>query len=583
MSLSERAEAGLGGAGDHEELLRRHGLISHVAILSEDASPELAARFQSEASRVARNLIALAPRRFGVLLDAPDRPLSDIAYTLLPDREGPLADRATPSATDDGAATSGAVVQDAATGQAGAEVLPEAAAAGDAAARSPHHPAGTDMTDTLTPAADAPDTDVPEADSPDAGPPDNPATIVAAQDVVHDGSVHPTEPSRLDAPSSASHVTETEATHPGTDRSDLPGGAASDLAERLDRIEARLDTMDVDGLVATALPPVDDLLAARLEALEQRLLARAPALADPFPAERVETFWDGLEQALRLLHAQLSDLGGLAERLEATADASGAGKLGDLELAVALGFEAAGEAREANQAALAAELGSLEGDAAARAERLQAGLSGLSDRIGALEGALSALPSKNDRDAALVAAIGSMGDGIAALIDERLPLAGPGDAPADGGRLDRLAAKADRMLAALGELDTRLGNLEAAMPSPQADGPGDTASLEQRFDALAARLEERGGILSDALETSHRSMKNFWLAAENALGRLDAALDRQGDAAPTGSAIDERLDAIDARLARSERESAGLRLALAELLARAERAAGPRDDADRDQ
>ncbi|RDC73187.1 hypothetical protein DLJ49_08765 [Rhodovulum sp. 12E13] len=578
MSLSERAETALAGAGDHEALLRRHGLISHVAILPEDTSPELAARFQSEASRVARNLIALAPRRFGVLLDAPDRPLSDIAYTLLPDRDGPLPDMATPGATDDGPARPGAVMEDAAPDQADAGVLPDAAAPGDEAAIRPHQPADADMADPV-----APEAETAETEAPDAAPPETPATVVAAQDIAHEGPVPPTEPTRANAPSAAPRPVETEEIYPDTDRPDLPGGPASDLAERLDRIEARLDAMDVDGLVAAALPPVDDLLAARLEALEQRLLARAAAPADPFPAERVQTFWGGLEQALRLLHAQLSDLGGLAERLEAAADASGPGKLGDLELAVALGFEAAGEAREANQAALVAHLGSLDSGAAARAERLQAGLAGLADRIGVLEGALAALPSKNDRDAALVAAIGSMGDGIAALIDERLPLAEPGNVPADDGRLDRLSTQAEETLAALGWLDTRLVNLEAAIPSHQAEATGDTGALEQRIDALAARLEERGGILSDALETSHRSMKNFWLAAENALGRLDAALDRQVDAAPPGSVIGDRLEAIDARLARSEREGAGLRLALAELLARAERAAEPPDAADRDQ
>ena len=579
MSLSERAETGLGGAADHEALLRRHGLISHVAILPDDASPELAARFQSEASRVARNLIALAPRRFGVLLDAPDRPLSGIAYTLLSDRDGPLSDMATPGATDDGAARPGAFVEDAAPDHAGALPcdLPDGAAPGDAAALGLYPRADADMAETVVPYNDAPDTDAP----------DTPDTAVEAhtetQDTAHDGPAASAEPWHAEAPSSVPRPAETEEIHSDTDRFDLPGGPASELAGRLDRIEARLDALGVDGLVAAALPAIDDLLAARLEALEQRLLARVPAPADPFPPERVQTFWGGLEQALRLLHAQLSDLGDLAERLEAAPDANGAGRLGDLEMAVALGFEAAGEAREANQAALDARLGSLDRGATARAESLQAGLAGLADRIGALEGALAARPSKNDRDAALVAAIGSMGDGIAALIDERLPLAEPGDAAADGGRLDRLSAQANETLAALGRLDTRLVDLEAAMPSTEADATGDTASLESRIDALAARLEERGGILSDALETSHRSMKNFWLAAENALGRLDAALDRQGDAAPPGSALDDRLDAIDARLARSERDGAGLRLALAELLARAERADGPRDDADWDQ
>jgi hypothetical protein len=581
MSLSERADTGFGGAGDHEALLRRHGLISHVAILPDDASPELAARFQSQASRVARNLIALAPRRFGVLLDAPERPLSDIAYTLLSDLDGPRSDMDTPGATDEGAARPGAVIEDAAPDHADTTGAPprdptDTATLSDVTALSPHHPAGADMTETVAPEAATADTDATDAD-----PPDTPDNVVKAQDTAQDEPAAFTEPSRADA--SAPRPADTEEIHSDTDRSNMPWVPASDLMERLDRIEARLDAMDVDGLVVAALPEVDDLFAARLEALEQRLLARAPAPPDPLPADRVQAFWDGLEQALRLLHAQLSDLGGLAKRLEPAADANDAGKLGDLEMAVALGFEAAGEAREANQAALDARLGSLDSDAAARAERLRAGLAGLADRIGALEGALAARSSKNDSDAALVAAIGSMGDGIAALIDERLPLAEPGDAAADAGRLDRISAQADETLAALGRLDTRLVHLEAAMPSPEADATGDTASLEQRIDALAARLEERGGILSDALETSHRSMKNFWLAAENALGRLDAALDRQGDAAPPGSAIDERLDAIDARLARSESEGAGLRLALAELLARAERAARPHGDADRDQ
>ena len=499
--------------GGHEALLRRHGLISHVARLPDDTPPAEAARFQREASGVARNLIPLSALRFGVLLDTPDRPLSTVAYQLENAQPAPAA---TPAPAD--------------------------------AAVPGRGPGGTE-----------------------AG--------------------------------------------AGAD------GAA--LSARLDRIEAWLEGLAPDTVADRLAPALDALVARRIEALEDRLRAGRPAPApkpapkpasapEPYPQARVDAFWSGLEEALRLLHDQIV-------RLEAAAQApqgGGAEAIAELESAVALGFEAAGEAREANHAALEGRLAALERDAAAP-ERIGEALAPISERLDGLERRLAAGGNAEDAASAvghrlaealapicerlseierrldagpgaaateeehaaargagveahaeLVSAIAALGDGLAALIDDRLPAGAVGRIAAAPDRLDE---RLDTALAAAARIEARLDAPGAA--EQPAEGRGSlVADLDGRFDALARRLEARGGLLSETLETSHRSIKNFWLATEDALGRLNAALGRleppgDGAPAPGGAGRDEtpaapleaiaaRLDRIETRLAESARECA---------------------------
>ena len=69
----------------HEALLERHGLISHVAELGEDATDATATEFLRDVSRLAQNAIRLSHTRFGLLL-GPDLPadISAVPHRLIP-------------------------------------------------------------------------------------------------------------------------------------------------------------------------------------------------------------------------------------------------------------------------------------------------------------------------------------------------------------------------------------------------------------------------------------------------------------------------------------------------------------------
>jgi len=522
-SSARSSDAGDVRPEGHEAILARHGLISHVAVLAPETTEAEAAQFQREAARVARNVMPLAPRRFGVLLAPNAGTLSSIGHGL-----------------------------QAVTGAAGKDVR-------DAAALPAEAPAGTiEPVDART-ATGAPFSD-------------------AAAPAVHDGETEPRGPSGA-----------------------APGEAC------LAAIEARLDALTPDALAAGLAPMIDEMVARRMEGLAAEVAASLPQAA-ALPEDRVGAFWDGLEEALRLLHATVQHLDSVTSRPSEGPEAGLRDAIEDLEATVALGFEAAGEAREATLDAVMARLDAAEArtphdpkpldrstlDAALKPvvetlEGLRAaadpiGSAALTDALADLHARLDAAEARADaHEANRNAALDAVRSDLAATSGQLGAIRQALDSRADAERTPP-GPVPDQLEAGLSTLTQVAERLEAAIKAwPEASAaPAIQAQDDPRLDQLSATLKglasdlrDKGGLLSGSVETAHRSMKNFWLAAEDAVGRLDGALVRLASAAEASERVEpgrmghleSRLDGLAADLAALREDQRPLRQAAAELVA----------------
>ena len=499
----------------HESVLRRHGLIDCIAQLPTDLSQEDVARFRTEASRIARNVIPLAPHRFGLLLpETLPAALSTVPHRL--QRDGARSD--------------------------------------------PPHDLAETRRDSHASA------DEQRMDASTSGP--VPATI-----------------------------------------------------------------MDADAIAAAVEVRMEHLITRRLEAFERRIAGMAPARG-ALPQERVDAFWTGMEETLRLL-------GTLASRIEtaatdARADAAATpptaaevGVLVELRDTITVGFAEASAARDAGQDALSKRLGVIE----TRLPALVAGLARIEERTQTADAAREAARARLDEVQRAHEAladqmtslreslqkvehgVGHRLDTLEARLSERLDArdAHHAGATAELGEVlkQQVAETAACLSRNLDEVGTaifddwralseqveaqsatlaKLGPALQALAEAAPDAEATVEPVLARIDALETRLADRGGVLSESVGTAQRSMKNFWLAAEDALRRIDESLGRlegeesaSADVAVRIGAATDRLDAVETHLQSMEqrqqtvdRGTAQLRHALAELLACQARAAAER-------
>ena len=128
---------------------------------------------------------------------------------------------------------------------------------------------------------------------------------------------------------------------------------------------------------------------------------------------------------------------------------------------------------------------------------------------------------------------------------------------AQGAAADRLRAEVEGLRGAVGAAGV---------------AQDDVARIESLLRGMNDALAGRGGVLSEAVETSCRSMKNFWLASEDTLQRLQTAIEgiaaqeRSTVAGAVGDVLG-RLGDLEAALADGERRAGLARHALAEVLA----------------
>jgi chromosome segregation ATPase len=383
-----------------------------------------------------------------------------------------------------------------------------------------------------------------------------------------------------------------------------------DIEPRLSAIEARLSEFSVDAIAAHLEARLDTLLSGRLETFSEALPGqREPQQQDVAEegihgSERARDFWTGMEQALRLL---LDTAGrfeaSAATRETSTEDAAAqygaslreaadvlAASLAGLEDAVSLGFEAADSSRENQQARFETRLEQID----LRIAETTRGISSLAEGIEELR---HGQPTIDMLRSAFAEQLAPISQDIA-------------------GAHSTMRQIADMLAAALSQLDKRLEDTSSGIGAVigMVEGKRNDESmfpqLIERIDALGVSLVERGGVLSSALETSKRSMKNFWLASEDVLRRIDDALERlqalaEMPAERTVSELPEetvrQLEAVEAGVTDAassltelsqrqsdlmERQAAldsgtrQLRQALAELLARDLRDYGLRPQAD---
>jgi len=308
--------------------------------------------------------------------------------------------------------------------------------------------------------------------------------------------------------------------------------------------------------------------------------------------EDVAQFWEGMEAVLRMMNETAARLveaetASAADRMSPAMTREDAAALrstlADLETTMAIGFEASGAVQEASHAELKGHLAGLHEDRPlTRAEvseelaplsdamrALQGGTNDAGSAIAALQTAVAAVPDKLESLRASVDGLGEdlanddeAGQSLAALraIESRLSdlVSEVSDnARTQGGAADRL----------LDEVERLRGAMHAAGAAQDA-----LARIESLLHGMNDSLAGRGGILSEAVETSCRSMKNFWLASEDTLQRLQAAIegvpaqDREGEAAAMGGLLG-RLGDLETALAEGERRAALARHVLAEVLA----------------
>lgn len=470
-----------------EELLERHGLISHIAALDADTGDADAAAFLRDVSRLARNTVRLSDRRIGLLFDgAPPSAMSSVPHHI--------------------------------------KSISEAGAA-------------------------------------------SPSFAAEAAAAPHEESL-------------SESVSATGAPFGGTDAQPI---ASTDGAVPMAALEDALGPL-LDAAVRKHVEPL-------IDAHEAIRGERRQWQSD------VTQFWDGMEAVLRMLNETATRLSGAqampppdAPQSPMTQEDAAELKstLADLETTLAIGFEASGVVRDANQVAL-------EGHLTALRETQPAPAPDLSGALAPLLQALHSLQSESRSELA------SLRSGLEALPNTAQALRSSIDTLVAGreaqetahGALQRLEAQCTGMAAevstlsqvqrgATDRIEQSLTKLGDALDT--SDGSAEALSrLESSLQDLVATITGRGGMLSDAVETSSRSMKNFWLASEDTLKRFEGAIERfagEGADGQPGAAdgILGRIDEIAGLMTAEEQGACRIRLALAEVLAHHLKAAHPHEE-----
>lgn len=522
---------------DHEKVLIRHGLISHILQFSPVVASEEAGELLAEVTQGAQNVIRLSGRRYGVLWEKPPR------------LEG---------ATDAYAVYAVSLSAD--------DIAPL-----DGDARSTAH------------SADDPETEGPLRAGPSI---EMPAPI---------------ENSRLDA-----------------------------LEARLAEIAAQLSVITPDAVAGHVVPIIDELLTRRIETAERTFTQVDKMQADW--RREIAGFWEGMEAALRLMNGAAETVSEkahvlktkqkpddqvaevrrvleaqgeeLAERFE-TERAQGAAVLE----AIKAELEEQADAIATGQNELLRSMVSIpegldakaEARATALADRISKTLAPLAKVPAGVEQVLDAIssmprPENAKAIASLQQDFGVLRDDIQALIDQVRNLetsSNPVGAAVAAHSHDlvvlrKLVTSLDEKLnthdAVLSAVARDVGTLAAAPALPPAEIAEPSPAFEAMIQGLSDRLEARGGVLTDSVETACRSMKNFWLASEDATQRLNAAIDRVAESyAGPEDALDEvgqRLAALETLQAAEEQRAKAVRVAIAELSAsQVMKAAKPDQDA----
>ncbi len=509
---------------DHERLLARHGLISHIVDLSPEATDAEMQDLVENASRLAMNTIRLAERRFGVLFDSPDPPpISDASYDVRP------AGAATPTETQDRDADTTASARQGAGSPHNADTLAHA-----------------EMTGTPTPA--------------DAEPA---ATLLAR------------------------------------------------IESQLAGLSARLDEATPAALADQIVPLVDELVTRRIEA-EDRAHAETAQIRDAWKQD-IAQFWDGMESVLRLLStsaSQISDTGKEISLSITRQTSSGSGDA-DLQAAIEEVKSAISESQNATETGLARVDASLAVATSDQADTLK-------DLVTAIDKSTVTQGQKlDDQTAQLASATRAVAEEIQTLKKDSKAIAATRSAQsAAAADLAKMANRLGSLENTLSDLSGTLAELKTAQEEnarPESEDnsaklgddlkgleratrntsrmvtamSGDLSKLLARpvpsnttadeilpeFERMLLELKEsmteRGGVLSDAMDASARSMKTFWIASEDALTKLKSELGRL-EASQTQDLSDDLIDRLANLEARQHEANAlaqALGGAMAEILA----------------
>ncbi|MEL6205564.1 MAG: hypothetical protein AAFR47_09690 [Pseudomonadota bacterium] len=539
-----------GTGSSHEALLLRHGLITHVADVDETASAEDVGTFARDAARVARNVIALSERRFGLLLPAgaPDR-LSAVPYTIHGPDGAPLERDAADHPADQGATsaepkgpsavraageTAMAGADPGGEGDAGTTAMPREAAAQSASDADPLL-----LVNPVTEPNGQDDNAAEIGDHPDAAQ-DEPATN--AESVTK----HPMQPAAAkdtgephdEGPTAALARPDTildDSPEPGTavPAPPEPAPLSAELDARLAALEARLDALSPDAIAARIEAGVVDAVDRRIET---SLATRAPFGAGQDALEKSRALASGLE-------AMLARLGAQVDRVEATTGWADGPTIGDLtraivqmEESIATAFEAAGAMRDGNHRRLLDRVGEIAERPEPRMPDLAEAVGPLRETLEALAGALDArleriearpalqLPDLDTATAPLFTAL----DTLAFSLEERLgriearpdpefpDLAGA-VAPVVEAVVEAVDGRADEIRDRLEKLEDR------PMPDPDAAVAPLRAALDALPEDLSARLEALGTALGERLsETARRTESAVKAAATDLRAALPA-------------------------------------------------------------
>lgn len=238
-----------------------------------------------------------------------------------------------------------------------------------------------------------------------------------------------------------------------------------------------------------------------------------------------------LDQELSAAQAGSEAVQQLAERVDALAEAGGAGAL-DQELAARL------EALEAGPSPtdLNSRLEALEAAVAAAADGDGQGLAAGS--LSAIEERLTALENREPPEPGTPAEIAELQTRLGALEEQIASLSAGVTAGAVG---DDEGAAVD--MAAVEALQARLAALEASMPDP-----GFAAAVTERLDALAARIDE-----AEKIETEIAAISGEVSGLDQ---RLAAVTELAGGVSRGIEELRERVDRLEARMTEAEERAA---------------------------